>query len=109
MATQSRGIGRRQAAALRRAGDLRATRRFAVGLRRALPERFAGFFAAGLVAFFFAVFAMSCFSLFLAVSFSAQYKATILTRQNMVLVVNHALTTSTCRSLLCPLADQVAG
>ena len=56
-------------AALRRAGDFRAGRRFAVDLRRALPERFiAAFlavFLAGLAAFFFAVFAMSSFSLFL--------------------------------------------
>jgi hypothetical protein len=49
---------------LRRARGLRAVRRFAVDLRRALPERFvAVFFTAGLAAFFFAVFAMFSISL----------------------------------------------
>ena len=56
-------------AARRRAGDLRAARRFAAGLRRAAPVRLAAvfFFRAGLrrvLAFFFAIFAM-LLSLFL--------------------------------------------
>jgi hypothetical protein len=53
-------------AALRRVAlrALRAGRRLAVGLRRALPERFIGLRATGLAAFFFAVFAMVSLSLF---------------------------------------------
>ena len=51
----------RRQAAFRRAFDLRAVERFAVILRRALPERFAAVFAFALrtgFAFFFAVLAM---------------------------------------------------
>lgn len=56
-----------QAARLRRARDLVAVRRFAAGLRRAAPERLlADFFAAGLVAFFLAAFAMFSVSLWFA-------------------------------------------
>ena len=51
----------RRQAAFRRAFDLRAVERFAVILRRALPERFAAVFAFALrtgFAFFFTVLAM---------------------------------------------------
>ena len=55
--------GGRQAA-LRRAGDLRAARALRAGFRRVLPERLTVvFLAAGLAAFFFAIFAMSLLSL----------------------------------------------
>ena len=51
-------------AALRRAGAFRVARALRAGLRRALPERLAvDFFVARLVAFFFAILAMSLLSL----------------------------------------------
>jgi hypothetical protein len=65
-------------AALRRAGALRVARALRAGLRRALPERLAVvFFVARLVAFFFAILAMSFLSLFPG-GFSAQYESTLL-------------------------------
>ena len=72
----SNAVSDRQAA-LRRAGDFRTARALRAGLRRALPERLAVvFFVARLVAFFFAILAMSLLSLFSAGS-SAQYESTI--------------------------------
>jgi hypothetical protein len=73
-----------QAARLRRDRDLAAGRRFAAEVRRAAPERLVAerllaFFAAGLAALFFAVFAMSSFSLSgLHFSVSAQNESSIL-------------------------------
>ena len=64
-------------AALRRAGEFRMARALRAGLRRALPERLAVvFFVARLVAFFFAILAMSLLSLFPG-GFSAQFESTI--------------------------------
>ena len=64
-------------AALRRAGAFRVARALRAGLRRALPERLAvDFFVARLVAFFFAILAMSLLSLFPG-GFSAQFESTI--------------------------------
>jgi hypothetical protein len=50
----------------------------AVGFLRALPERFIALRAAGLAAFFFAVFAMFPISLSFPARYSAQIEATIL-------------------------------
>ena len=99
----------RQAAALRRAGDLRAARAFLGDLRRALPERLAAVFfiadlRAGLAAFFLAILAM-----FLSLSFQLVFLPNA-NRQYLRMrrygpVVNCALTTSTCPTLSVLMAD----
>jgi hypothetical protein len=71
-------------AALRRAGAFRVARALRAGLRRALPERLAvDFFVARLVAFFFAILAMSLLSLSFQVVFLPNSNRQLLEREKI--------------------------